>query len=57
MGKKVFFIQGQQSCGSGVLIKNKRILTAAHLGFTLNNEYTVVGIDNSEFGAPLFHPR
>jgi hypothetical protein len=42
---RVFPIQGDRLRGSGVLINNKRVLTAAHLGFTIGNKYIINGTE------------
>lgn len=48
---KVYFVKGNKFNGSGVLISNKRILTASHIGFALNNSYNVCGSKNQNYSA------
>uniref|UniRef100_A0A914Y7S9 Peptidase S1 domain-containing protein n=1 Tax=Panagrolaimus superbus TaxID=310955 RepID=A0A914Y7S9_9BILA len=40
-GGRVVLVYGAKENGSGVLIDKEQILTAAHLGFTLNNIYKI----------------
>jgi hypothetical protein len=42
----VFRVEGAKLTGSGVLIDEQRILTAAHLSFKLGNSYKISGVDN-----------
>ncbi|CAL2042688.1 unnamed protein product [Caenorhabditis brenneri] len=46
---KVFRVFGNKLTGTCVLINDRRVLTAAHLSFTLNGTYTIKGTGNREF--------
>lgn len=43
----MFLITGDKGQGSGVLISNKRILTAAHLSFRIDKTYNVCGTESN----------
>ncbi|CAL2042690.1 unnamed protein product [Caenorhabditis brenneri] len=46
---RVFRVCGNKLTGTCVLINDRRVLTAAHLSFKLNETYTIKGTGNQEF--------
>lgn len=48
---RVFLINGEKLQGSGVLISDQRILTAAHLSFKLQKLYYMQGTNKRSFTA------
>ena len=44
-------MEGDRAQGSGILMDKKRLATAAHLGFKLNQKYTVKGTNGRQFSA------
>uniref|UniRef100_A0A1I7TSJ5 Serine protease n=1 Tax=Caenorhabditis tropicalis TaxID=1561998 RepID=A0A1I7TSJ5_9PELO len=47
--ERVFMVHGTKLEGSGVLISEQHVLTAAHLGFDLHKSYTIFGCNGLPF--------